>query len=139
MAEVSKITGLKTILKNLANRTERMAKRCEQGLLVCGSILKRESQRRVPVDTGNLKASAYVRAKGRGFRTQVFVGYSSAAPYALYVHEKVEMKWKGLPRKHGKGRYWDPQGRAQAKFLEGPARELAPQFKKLLWSFMRIK
>lgn len=70
------------------------------------------------------------------------------AAYTLSVHERVEMKWKGLPRsgevKHagfdregkrlvstghaanaGKGFYWDPLGRAQAKFLEAPAREFA--------------
>lgn len=36
------------------------------------------------------------------------------------------MKLKGVPRhKPGKGRYWDPQGRAQAKFLEAPARMFA--------------
>lgn len=55
------------------------------------------------------------------------VGYTAA--YALYVHEKIEMKWKGLPRqgKQGKGFYWDPQGRGQAKFLEGPARKFAKE------------
>lgn len=53
----------------------------------------------------------------------VLVGYTAA--YALAVHEKIEMKLAGQPRKPpGKGLYWDPQGRAQAKFLEGPAREL---------------
>jgi hypothetical protein len=50
----------------------------------------------------------------------VIVGYTAA--YALFVHEKVEMKLAGLPRVGGKGLYWDPQGRAQAKFLETPAR-----------------
>ena len=51
----------------------------------------------------------------------VIVGYTAA--YALYVHERIEMKWQGEPRhKLGKGLYWDPQGRAQAKFLEAPAR-----------------
>lgn len=77
----------------------------------------------------------------------VAVGYTAA--YALYVHERVEMKWKGLPRGAGfkregkvvivptrvlktgkvggggKGFYWDPPGRGQAKFLEQPARELS--------------
>ncbi len=60
----------------------------------------------------------------------VLVGYEAA--YALAVHESVEMKLKGKPRgakkgsKRGKyrGHYWDPQGRAQAKFLEQPAREM---------------
>lgn len=72
----------------------------------------------------------------------VIVGYTAA--YALYVHERIEMKWKGLPRpgsstysyknKDGTSRsvqshgfYWDPQGRAQAKFLETPARRYQDQ------------
>jgi hypothetical protein len=72
----------------------------------------------------------------------VAVGYT--AKYALAVHEDEEMKWKGFsrdprirriemggdaskarprPRKREpKGKFWDPQGRGQAKFLEGPAR-----------------
>lgn len=51
----------------------------------------------------------------------VAVGYSTA--YALYVHENIEMKWRGLPRRHpAKGVYWGPKG--QAKFLEQPFREL---------------
>lgn len=54
----------------------------------------------------------------------VKVGYE--ANYAVYVHENLEMKWKGLPRhKPHKGKYWDPQGRGQSKFLEQPAREYA--------------
>jgi hypothetical protein len=72
----------------------------------------------------------------------VAVGYT--ANYALYVHEDTEMKWKGFsrdprerriemggdpskarprPRKREpKGKFWDPQGRGSAKFLETPAR-----------------
>jgi hypothetical protein len=55
-------------------------------------------------------------------KESVVVGFT--ANYALYVHENIEMKLKGKPRSSGKGKYWDPQERAQAKFLEGPAREL---------------
>lgn len=77
----------------------------------------------------------------------VAVGYTAA--YALWVHENMEMKWRGLPRssgfridKEGKvrvprqylrpgatagfkkhGFYWDPPGRGQSKFLEQPLRE----------------
>ena len=32
-----------------------------QGLLACGLRIQREAQQRVPVDTGNLKASAFTR------------------------------------------------------------------------------
>lgn len=85
----------------------------------------------------------------------VVVGFT--ANYALYVHERVEMKWKGLPRGQGfyvdddgvirfpsrvretgrvggkhRGFYWDPQGRAQAKFLEAPARELKDEFGRIV-------
>lgn len=62
----------------------------------------------------------------------VIVGYN--ASYALYVHENVEMKWKGEPRhRPHKGSYWDPQGRGQAKFLEQPARELRGEMQKIIY------
>lgn len=88
-------------------------------------------------------------------RVSVVVGYN--ANYALSVHERIEMKWKGLPRGAGfsrdsqgrvivsrkvtetgtvggggKGFYWDPQGRAQAKFLEQPARELRRELSAII-------
>ncbi len=46
------------------------------------------------------------------------------APYAVFVHEAVEMKLKGLPRPSGIGRYWDPQGKATARFLTKAIRAL---------------
>jgi hypothetical protein len=74
----------------------------------------------------------------------VVVGYTSS--YALYVHENLEMKWRGLPRsgfvkaaldggktkkykvgsgkKGGKGFYWDPPGQGQSQFLIQPMREM---------------
>lgn len=55
-------------------------------------------------------------------KVTVVTGYDTA--YAVYVHENIEMKWKGKPRrKPAKGNYWDPKG--EAKFLEKPAREMA--------------
>jgi hypothetical protein len=63
----------------------------------------------------------------------VIVGYTAA--YAIYVHENTEMKLKGKPRGSGKkkrGRYWDPQGRAQAKFLEQPAREMQQELGRVV-------
>lgn len=47
------------------------------------------------------------------------VGFS--APYALWVHEKVDMLWKGRPRRSGIGVYWGPAG--EAKFLTRAAKE----------------
>jgi hypothetical protein len=71
--------------------------------------------------TGLQKVVGQLRSLGaKSTDVSVIVGYTAA--YALYVHERIEMKLRGLPRKGGKGSYWDPQGRAQAKFLEAPAR-----------------
>lgn len=69
-------------------------------------------------------------------------GYTAA--YALYVHENMEMKLKGFSRdprirrieqggdaskarprsrkREPHGKFWDPQGRGQSKFLEAPAK-----------------
>lgn len=54
------------------------------------------------------------------------VGYS--APYAIYVHENMEMVLEGEPRPSGIGVYWGrPNRPGQSKFLEQPARELADE------------
>lgn len=62
--------------------------------------------------------AARVRRDGQ---VVVAVGYTARA--ALWVHENIEMKWRGKPRRSGIGVYWGPNG--QAKFLEQPARELS--------------
>jgi len=72
-----------------------------------------------------------VKARGKEMNGSVIVGYTAA--YALFVHENIEMKWKGLPRKKpSKGRYWDPPGRGQSKFLEQPAREKRGEISKIV-------
>lgn len=93
----------------------RHAKGCERGLKRAGLMLQRASQKLVPIDTGNLRASAFTRAEGSGFETVVTVGYT--ASYALFVHEDLPAKYS--PHKYKRGR--------QSKFLEQPARELGPQ------------
>lgn len=92
---------------------------------------------RVIVELGKSK-DKYLAESNNAPRVNVIVGFT--AKYALWVHERVEMSWKGLPRDHRlwpgkhlenprprkrepKGKYWDPQGKGQAKFLEAPARE----------------
>lgn len=71
------------------------------------------------------KLAKRVQGSEEGDKKCVVVGFT--ANYATYVHENEEMKWKGLPRHNGKGFYWDPQGQAQSKFLEAPARQYAKE------------
>lgn len=127
MATVNEaVGGVKEFQRMLKLKTAAIGPKLQNGLTIAGLFLQRESQLLVPVDFGILKASAFTRRTGANFATVVNVGYT--AYYAMYVHENVEMKGKGLPRKApSKGNYWDPAGRGQAKFLEEPARRLRPQ------------
>lgn len=138
MPKFAHVTGAEVIFRNIKLRKKEIASGMSRGLLKAGLVLQRESQRVVPVDTGNLKASAFTNLKGKDFGTSVTVGYT--ANYALYVHEAVEMRLKGQQRRPpAKGRYWDPQGRAQAKFLEEPARRMVPELRRIIREEARIK
>lgn len=73
----------------------------------------------------------------RDNRVSVVIGYN--AKYALFVHENLEMKWKGLERKgtrpdgtKSEGRYWDPQGRGQSQYLIKPFRENRRKFRIII-------
>lgn len=67
-----------------------------------------KSRRLVPVDTGALRASGQVRTGHSGREPYVEVVYGGpAAPYAIYVHERMDLA--------------HPVG--QAKFLEQPTLE----------------
>jgi hypothetical protein len=125
---------LKSVLNKFWRVRGSTAAKAERALTKAGNFLLRESKKKVPVEFGKLKASGYVRKKGSGFKTVITVGYT--APYAAAVHEKVLMKLKGKPRRPSPphiGRYWDPQGRAQAKFLEEPARTYQPDLRKIVY------
>ena len=137
MAIINKIEGVKQVLDNLKKEDQKLADRMSRALRIAGLTLQRESQGLVPVDFGNLKASAFTRAEGNGYDTVVSVGYT--ASYAIYVHEAVGMVLKGQPRPGGRGRYWDPQGKAQAKFLEEPSRRLAPELMRIIQEAAKIK
>ena len=114
MPRRNRVEGLDEVLQNLNRHIADIEGKSIEGLFAAGLIVQAESQRRTPVDQGNLKASAYTRKFGN---VGVEIGYT--AHYAPYVHESVEMKLEGQDRTGGrKGRYWDPQGRGEAKFLE---------------------
>ena len=137
------VLGVQEVLQNLKAQEALIGKRVAGAIKLAGLILQRESQKLVPVDTGNLKASAFTRATGEGLSTVVNVGYTAA--YALFVHEAVGMKLKGVPRgaaekgaKGYRGHYWDPQGQAQAKFLEEPLRRLSPKLKQMIANACKI-
>lgn len=130
MAWVRAIIGAEAVIRNIRGRQNYIGRGCERGIKLAALYLQRESQKLVPIEYGVLRASAFTRVTGKGFNTVANVGYT--ATYAIYVHENVEMRGRGLPRPSGKGNYWDPAGRGQAKFLEFPARRDAALLRKVI-------
>ena len=115
MAKMLKITGMKTVLKKTLMANSLIGVALARGLKRGGLFLQRESQRVVPVDTSNLKNSAFTRNIGGesftgGNKPDVIVGFT--ADYASYVHEDLDAA-------HKRGKI--------AKFLERPAREKRKQ------------
>jgi hypothetical protein len=133
-----KVIGDKALIARFrreAKSAPSVADGIEHGLKKAGLMLQAESQRLVPVETGNLRASAFTRAVGQGIKTVVTVGYT--AFYAAMVHEAFGVL-KGQPRKKpAKGKYWDPKG--QPKFLETPMRRLRDKLAAIVAKEAKIK
>jgi hypothetical protein len=88
MAQVTKILGMPQWLGKLKKHHATMGKAVGRALFKAGFYIQRMSQEIVPVETGNLKAGAFTRKEGEGFKRVVIVGY--VADYALYVHENQD-------------------------------------------------
>jgi hypothetical protein len=125
------LDGLKEVLENLNKEIEGIENRGMDGLFAAGLMIQRAAQQKTPVDSGNLRGSAYTRKEMTGGKS-VEVGFT--AMYALAVHEMVGQRLKGQARQDfgstadgaafgagtGKGSYWDS---GQPKFLEAALNE----------------
>lgn len=114
----ARVRGTRMVLKNLNREIGAIKDRTAGGMFAGGLIIQGESMRRVPVEYGNMRASAYTQ-KVTADGLQIEVGYQAA--YAPFVHENLEMVLAGQPRPSGLGEYWGPRG--EAKFLENAARD----------------
>lgn len=136
-----KVEGLETVMRNLNAQIAQIEGDTLAGLFEAGLQVQGSAQKRVPVNTGNLKASAYTR-KHPGGRPEVEVGFTAA--YAPFVHENLEMKLKGQPRpkrgyKASQGNYWDPQGKAGPKFLQNAVSENAGKIVQIIQKRARVR
>ena len=149
MASMVKIMGMSQVLKNLATVDTRLQDAAARGLKLAGLFLQRESQEIVPVQFGTLKASAFTRASGSGYKTDVIVGYTAA--YAVYVHENLEaLHGAAYNAAHSKriaeavrtktstvrSGSFARGANQQAKFLERPAREKRQDMLKMVFDEM---
>lgn len=140
----NELEGVQDVLRNLRESNVLIGRGAERGLRKAGLFLLRESQKIVPVQTGNLRGSGFIRVFGSGTKTDVVVGYK--ALYAAYVHEDVEKahgkafnikyadliatraqrgrrrRKKGFMHRVESDPYFKRGEDQQAKFIETPAR-----------------
>lgn len=142
-----KVKGVDKVIRNMLNAGGQIERNAQTGMKRAGLFIQRESQRIVPVQTGNLRASAFTRALGQGANFSVVVGYT--ASYAIFVHENLSAAHgRAFNIKHAdkiaransrmrKGRarsrvYFRRGANQQAKFLEKPVRENTDKIFKII-------
>lgn len=128
---MSSVEGLFNVLNALNREVGKVRNRRLAGLMAAGLLVQRRSQKKVPVQYGKLRASAYTRKETD---SSVVVGYS--AVYARRIHENLEQKWKGKPRKSGIGVYWGPEG--EPKFLERAFRQSRSEIVQIVRSYTLV-
>jgi hypothetical protein len=129
------VKGMDKVLQNLNKEISGIENRSMGGLLAAGlAHVQAPSQKRVPVEYGNLRGSAFTR-KAQDGDLAVEVGFSAAS--ALFVHENMEQKLKGEPRPSGLGTYWGPDG--QPKFLESTVNENSDKIVDTVAAHARVK
>jgi len=79
------ITGTDKVLRNLNRQILGIQNRTKGGMRHAVLVVRKRSQELTPVDTGNLKASAYTEAYNTVEGAGAVIGYT--AYYAVYVHE----------------------------------------------------
>lgn len=151
MANIMRISGLSTVLRNLRRAGENMGRAAQRGLTQGGLVLQAASMDIVPVQLGTLKASCFTRnVGGRGFDADIIVGYST--DYAVYVHEDLtKAHGREFNVKHAeeiaaaagtrmgtaKGGMFPRGENQQAKFLERPMREMRSEILAIIANEMR--
>lgn len=86
MASLIKVTGVKQVQQRLKAAALAQGAKAAANAYRAGLYVQRESQKIVPIDTGNLRNTAFTRnIGGAGWLHDVIVGYT--ANYAVYVHE----------------------------------------------------
>lgn len=101
---------LQKVLDKLHEELDKIENKTIGGLFAGALLVQRDAQKHVPVEYGNLRASAYTRKKPEDPNV-IEIGFTAA--YALFVHENMEQKLKGKPRPSGLGVYWGPEGEPQ--------------------------
>lgn len=94
----NRLVGTDIVLANLNREIRGIRGRTKKGVRTAALLVKRESQKLTPIDTGNLKGSAYTEVVGGDIKPGAIIGYT--ANYAPFVHEinknYIKGQWKFL-------------------------------------------
>lgn len=118
-------TQMAQIQKNLEKAINTIDKATPQAVVFALQPIFDESQRLVPVKTGDLKRSGYLEIRttpGRGSQAEIGYGRGGRPFYAVFVHEMIGLRH-------------DPP--TQAKFLQQPLEAQMDQIPKRMADFMR--
>lgn len=126
--------GKENFNKNFREAINKMIKGSHVGLRLSGALVKKESQKKSPVDEGNLKASHYTEFRKGSGGAVIEIGLN--AKYAVYVHEIITPT-NGVKRtgKKAKGYYWDS---GEPKFLEKAIDENVDTIRKLIQKHAKL-
>lgn len=80
-----RVEGLEQVQRNLNREIKQIRARTKTGIWLAGLFIKGAALPKTPVDTGNLRQSAYVTAFDAPGGPGVEIGYTAA--YAMAVHE----------------------------------------------------
>jgi len=81
------VKGVNALVRNLRRYHTVTKQKADRGLKKASLYIQRESQKIVPVQIGNLKASWEIRKKGELYYEMGYYGGSHPDWYAAYVHE----------------------------------------------------
>jgi len=94
------LVGLATVIGNLNKEVAKIHSKLDTSMLGAGLFIQAEAQRRTPVDTGNLKASARTLKTKQEWGVRVTISFGT--DYAIQVHEVKTRHsvgdWKFLER-----------------------------------------
>jgi hypothetical protein len=113
------LSGLHEVTSRLTAEIKKIDFKSKAGLWEAGLMVKRRAQQYTPVDTGNLRSSAYTEAYTTILGHSVEIGYT--ASYAVFVHEMDPARLRRPLR-----------GNARWKFLETALKELEPDIIRVI-------
>ncbi len=118
-----KLKGVKEVKKKLKEYPFKTLKALGRALYEESQVILGESKKQCPVDTGTLRSTGHVTdPEYARSSVDVQIGYGGpAAPYAIYVHERLDVRHKV----------------GKAKFLEDPVKEALPKLPSVISAKVR--